>query len=1364
MDTNSANAISPIRVFISSTFLDMQAERDVIVNVVFPNLRRRFRSSGREIIDVDLRWGVTEEQAKRGETAGLCLAEIDRCRPFFIGMVGYRYGSALDPKSFPPLLLRAYPVLNGRPGRSLTEIEFEYGPLGEPQAVQHAFFLIRTPDTSEKSADFSAAALRQRVRSSGFPVIEYAKPQEIAEPMETMLAAAIAHRIGDADSPGAIEYIDRLHEAYARERRRNYQGTRERVTRLDMLVDRPSAPLVLIEGEAGSGKSALIANWITLHQARHPHDIIVSHFLGSSSESAAPVEIMQRTIRLIEAAAGFEAAPQPRTGPALVTAFAEMVRRGGAVAQNRGGRLIVALDGLDKLTEWTDLRWLPHSPAANVLVLTSALPGRVRDELIERGCARHIVAPMCEGERRSFVQERLGQFAKALDQNQLEQIVARPLTASPIALQTIVNELRVFGHYAELNSRILRYLSAQSLPDLFDRVLLGVENACGVPLTAAVTQSIYVSRVGIEEASLTNITGATRLDLAAILLRLGDGIWEHEGRLSFAHDHLMEAVKRRYLSDASAEHAAREKLVRHFDPRTVVNDAWQDYLTISGESWLHTERRRTPEESFARLMKAMTRLQETGPLSPLEREGKAHTTLQPLIIDVDPVIPTDLARRIEEIPYQLAQMQDRERLRALLTDARWFNALYERGQMEMQRYWAAVGCHRAQAEADLCGMIDAQLPEYAKWTKRQWKMVLKVIIFLKEAGWATARSMEVMRHHTELEIEIYGNTHPAGLDAAHRLAVFESSLGLNSQALSRIEEVIDEREDILGEDHPSILLSQALRAKAMRDAGKTQEAKDILERIQPKVAAAFGTDAEETVDVTTALANSLHDLGEVERAQGVRMELLENCVRVFGQDNPKTLELMSGIAVGMRLLGKTTDSCAMHARVLERRRVVQGTDHPATIATLLAYGNALAQARRFKEAKKQFSEALALASARIDSGAMVRHAKRALIDATLMGGGEDIEATARMEGSLVEDFEASDEKESELAVDSMMSYGAALTAMGRLDEAHSILQKALAVESRRQPLNAKRVCYCKVTLARLLVEKVELPAAKRLLQEVVDTQLGSGTLTDDDALYNIRQLLDVLVHQGENEAALKLYASIPETALAGVDESTTGCRATAALALHQCGRYKEAIEQYEKIFAKFIDSEQNVSTEIFLRYAQSCYAHGEVERAEHAEAILLHQWQAVPDEPQQEKLLSLMNIGRLARLQFGRGDLDAAEKATRYILENEIRIFGANSSQAAQTRSNLAVIAEERVAKLSSHPTNARADRVAAIVEQVLSGAITEFRSGLNLDQLPGVAGTEGLAAIRQVLSELRPPISLEQLTLRQLLLILDAMTTVDFS
>src|ERR1700747_1696154 len=77
-----------IRVFISSTFRDMQRERDVMMERVFPGVRRWCEQRGVIWREIDLRWGITLEEAHRGETLRLCLEEVQACYPFFIGLLG----------------------------------------------------------------------------------------------------------------------------------------------------------------------------------------------------------------------------------------------------------------------------------------------------------------------------------------------------------------------------------------------------------------------------------------------------------------------------------------------------------------------------------------------------------------------------------------------------------------------------------------------------------------------------------------------------------------------------------------------------------------------------------------------------------------------------------------------------------------------------------------------------------------------------------------------------------------------------------------------------------------------------------------------------------------------------------------------------------------------------------------------------------------------------------------------------------------------------------------------------------------------------------------------------------------------------
>jgi hypothetical protein len=98
-----------VRVFVSSTFRDMHAEREELVKRVFPRLRKLCEARGVVFTDVDLRWGVTDEQKAEGKVLPICLEEIHRCRPCFIGILGRRCGWV--PRDIPAQLIDRQPWL-----------------------------------------------------------------------------------------------------------------------------------------------------------------------------------------------------------------------------------------------------------------------------------------------------------------------------------------------------------------------------------------------------------------------------------------------------------------------------------------------------------------------------------------------------------------------------------------------------------------------------------------------------------------------------------------------------------------------------------------------------------------------------------------------------------------------------------------------------------------------------------------------------------------------------------------------------------------------------------------------------------------------------------------------------------------------------------------------------------------------------------------------------------------------------------------------------------------------------------------------------------------------------------------------------
>jgi hypothetical protein len=89
--------LKAFRLFVSSTFADFAAERDVLQRDVFPTLDAYCAAKGYQFYPLDLRWGINEEAQLDQRTAEICLNEVRAAKqdyppPNFLILIGDRYG------------------------------------------------------------------------------------------------------------------------------------------------------------------------------------------------------------------------------------------------------------------------------------------------------------------------------------------------------------------------------------------------------------------------------------------------------------------------------------------------------------------------------------------------------------------------------------------------------------------------------------------------------------------------------------------------------------------------------------------------------------------------------------------------------------------------------------------------------------------------------------------------------------------------------------------------------------------------------------------------------------------------------------------------------------------------------------------------------------------------------------------------------------------------------------------------------------------------------------------------------------------------------------------------------------------------
>ena len=582
--------------------------------------------------DVDLRWGITEEQAAEGKVLPLCLAEIDASRPYFIAILGERYGWVSE--HIAAELVELHPWLAEHRTRSVTELEIVHGVLNDPAMAGRAFFYFRDREASralgeagapeDETAAASLVDLKARIRASGLPLREgFRTPEELEQQVLADLKAALEEEFPEDAVPDPLTRERLAHEAFSDE-------LAERFVPRPVLEEALAAhatsegPPLLLTGVSGSGKSALLAHVVRSSAVVNPDMPIVVHFCGASAVAADWKALCRRVAAELELTTGV-AAELPDDPSQLKAAFKNYLSRAAAHRP-----YLVLLDGLDQLEDTDaalELAFLPPKPPPGCRLVVSAASGtRPTIEAERREWQLLEVGDLTPEERPAVLVALLARRAKALDPRRSERICAAPAAASPLFLSVLVDELSVVGAHDSLDDLLDSYLAVAVPDDLYERVLVRYEvdyERERPGLIGDVMRALWAARRGISEDELLDLAGSderplTQAQLAPLLLALGRQLSSRSGLLTFGHALLRKAVEDRYL----------------------------------------------PGDQVCRV---------------------SHRDLAALFAS-DPLAP----RALEELPWQLVEAEEWERLAALLGRLDVLAALLARDEYDVRRYSAAI--------------------------------------------------------------------------------------------------------------------------------------------------------------------------------------------------------------------------------------------------------------------------------------------------------------------------------------------------------------------------------------------------------------------------------------------------------------------------------------------------------------------------------------------------------------------------------------------------------------------------------------------------------------------------------------------------
>lgn len=532
-----------VRIFLSSTFSDMKEERSALIKT-FNILRLKANRRNVDLCVVDLRWGVTEEESKNGETISVCLNEIERSYPFFIGLLGNHYGTSLDSSVLEKNtnLKEQYPWLVNdiAAGLSITEIEMRYGVLQNRGDIEASFYFKQT---SEPDDDPRLSELKKKIRQQRrCPVTVFASIEELCNKVESSVAKILDKYFPETD----ISSLDRertAQQAYINSRHAHYLKRQSYFDIIDAFVLSQEQHLVF-KGESGIGKSALLANWIKEVENVDGFNLFY-HFVGNSFSDNNYENILRRLCDVIYNLYPIER--KPNHNKKIEEEAQDLLNEVSVQIKP----LVVVIDGIDQIVTTSNeklLLWLPSSNEKVKYIFSTRDDDETLSVFKQRGYREETVVPLNSLERRRFVEDYLDSFGKRLGETLLQRIVDDPESENTLVLKSLLDELICFGSYKQLESRIDYYLSAPSILDFFDRVLIRMEEdySANQDLVRHALTLISVSERGLSEDEIITILGCQHRDWYLLFCAFYNHFIIKDEIISFSHQYVASAIENRY--------------------------------------------------------------------------------------------------------------------------------------------------------------------------------------------------------------------------------------------------------------------------------------------------------------------------------------------------------------------------------------------------------------------------------------------------------------------------------------------------------------------------------------------------------------------------------------------------------------------------------------------------------------------------------------------------------------------------------------------------------------------------------------------------------------------------------------------------
>ncbi|MFZ4455987.1 MAG: TIR domain-containing protein [Bacteroidales bacterium] len=418
-------------VYISSTYKDMQSERDYLIRRTFPELNRLLDIHRIDSFPVDLHWGINEDiiqESSGDEVLNLVFHEIDRCRPFFLCLLGERYGWVPENKNI-----------------STFEDEIRYAINSSKSKQSEKFFYFRNCQyekiPSNTSGDYVDSFPRQNLNMTRLK--DWLSEMKVSKRTYETNWDLQRDQLWGLQNFGnqvlkdlydsAIEYFgpcpqystkieQRLQLDYTHRLLKTFIGRKTEITKYySFITSEPSIKLSFI-GEEGVGKSAILAALIELIKEMSNYTFAIHH-AGVSEQSLSKRGILENWCAQFE-----DWLSKPITSFMTIDEIEKEFISCVNLACEEGNTIIV-LDNAD----WFEM----VSGKGSLKSLLQIIPKKAtvlisNREIIELSSFSYVeILPLTKDEIKVGIQDVLSIYSKQLSIEQINLLLIKPGITHP---------------------------------------------------------------------------------------------------------------------------------------------------------------------------------------------------------------------------------------------------------------------------------------------------------------------------------------------------------------------------------------------------------------------------------------------------------------------------------------------------------------------------------------------------------------------------------------------------------------------------------------------------------------------------------------------------------------------------------------------------------------------------------------------------------------------------------------------------------------------------------------------------------------------------------------------------------------------